>query len=146
MAIDSSLAVRKGILTLLKGNATLTAMVPAERIYSQETEAAPKWPFIRLGVPSMVPIRAACVDGASLILAVHAFAQTRIGGGVELETAEDYAHRIGATIASALDGQRLTLTNGMAAIRWTGSQLLQDPEEASAFHAVVNFSVRALTA
>jgi hypothetical protein len=146
MAIDSTIAIRRGILALAKGNVALNAIVPASRIYPQTTPAKPTYPFIRSGAPSVVPIRASCVDGGEWTVAMHAFALDRIVSRKVVETAEDYAGRIGAALAGALDGQIIDLAQGRASIRWISGQLLQDPVEASAFHSVQSFRVRALTA
>jgi hypothetical protein len=129
MAIDSTIAIRRGILILAKGNAALTAIVPAGEIYPQTVKAAHGWPFIRSGAPSAIPVRAACVDGGEWTVAMHGFAKDRMNGDQVVETAEDYAGRIGSALAAALDGKVITLPNGRARILWTGSQLLMDPEE-----------------
>lgn len=146
MAIDSTIAIRRGMLALAKSDATLTAIVPVARIYPQTTPAKPTFPFIRSGGPSVVPVRASCVDGGEWTVAMHVFAKDRISGGKRVETAEDYAGRAGSALASALDGKAITLPGGRASILWTGAQLLQDPEEAACFHSVQNFRVRAITA
>jgi hypothetical protein len=146
MAIDSTIAIRRGILIIAKANTTLVAIVPKKDIYPQTVAADHGWPFIRSGSPSVVPVRAACVDGGEWIVAMHGFAKDRkSAAGAVLETAEDFAGRIGAALAAALDGQVITLTNGRARITWTGGQLLMDPEEPGAFHTVQNFVVRAIT-
>ncbi|TZG25581.1 DUF3168 domain-containing protein [Sphingomonas montanisoli] len=141
MASDRTLGIRRAILIAVKAAGPVTAIVPSARIFPQQQPANAPFPFIRLGAPSAIPVRAACVDGGEVTIAVHAFAN----GGPSI-TAEDQAHAIGATLASALDGRSLDLGGGAAGkFRWTGSQLLQDPEEVSAFHAVVNFRVRHLS-
>lgn len=147
MAIDSTQAVRKAILTILKADSGVTAIVPKARIYSQRAITSPTWPFVLYGSPSALPRRASCVDGAILTVAVHGFADPRRNAsGSILETAEDHASRLGAAIATALDGQKADVATGRIAIDWQGSQLLMDGDEADAFHTVQNFRVRALTA
>lgn len=145
MAIDSTIAIRRGMLALAKADSPLLAIVPAVRIYPQTTPATPTFPFIRSGAPSAVPVRATCVDGGEWNVAMHGFAKDRKAGATVVETAEDYAGRIGSALAAALDGRVIALTNGRATIRWTGSQLLMDPDEPGAFHTVQNFVVRAIT-
>jgi hypothetical protein len=146
MAIDSTIAIRRGTLTIAKADAGLTAIIPAARIYPQTTPGKPKFPFVRSGAPSSVPLRASCVDGGEWTFAMHGFAKDRLVASQVVETAEDYAGRIGSALAAALDGKVITLPNGRARILWTGSQLLTDPEEPGCFHTVQNFKVRALTA
>jgi len=147
MAIDSTLPVRRAMLTIMKGNAPLLAIVPAARHYPQTTPANPTWPFTRQGSPSGTPLRATGVDGGEIITSVHGFAKPRTrAGGTKIESAEDHAARLGAAIAAALDGQVIEIPRGRMRIRWTGSQLLKDPLEADAYHTVQNFAIRALTA
>jgi len=145
MAIDSTIAIRRGMLAIAKADAALVAIVPAARIYPQTTPALPAFPFIRAGALSVIPVRGACLDGGNWIFAMHAFAKDRQVSGQIVETAEDYAGRIGAALAAALDRHVIELSAGRATIRWDGSQLLMDPDEGGCFHAVVNFRVRAIT-
>lgn len=146
MAIDSTLAVRRALMTAMKADTALTALVPAARIYPQVPDKTPTWPFVRYGSPTSVPLRASCLDGAEHTIAIHAFAKQRKQGQSAVETAEDHAARIGAAIARALDARTLTVDGGKLKVNWRGSQLLIDGDERDAFHAVVNFRVRAMTA
>ena len=57
-----------------------------------------------------------------------------MSGASEVETAEDYASRIGAAIETALDGARATFIGGTIRFTITEMQLLQDAEEADAYH------------
>lgn len=145
MASDRSLAIRRAILTALKADAPLLGLIPASSMHPQAPASEPSWPFIKTGAPSGLPINAACVDGSVTVVAVHGFAKPRIEDGAVVESAEDHAARIGAFTATALDKKKLALDGGgEAKLRWTGSQLLQDRDEADAFHTVQNFSVRSL--
>jgi hypothetical protein len=145
MAIDSTTAIRRGMVALQKDNSDLVALVARKDIYGQTVKADHGWPFVRSGAPNSTPIRASCVDGGVWTVAMHAFAKDRMTGTKAVETAEDYAGRVGAAVAAALDKQVIIMPRGRATIRWTGSQLLMDPEEPGCFHAVVNFVVRAIT-
>jgi len=146
MAIDSTREVRRAILTLLKNDAGLLAIVPKARMFPQTAPATPSWPFLKMGSPSIVPVRASCMDGGELIVAVHGFANQRVAAGKVVETAEDHASRLGFAISKALDRKAPTITGGVAKIQWTGSQLLIDGGEADAFHTVQNFRIRCVTA
>jgi hypothetical protein len=123
----------------------VTALVPATSIHPQAPIGAPTWPFIKYGAPSGLPVRASCVDGNEITVALHGFAKPHKVGEQVVESAEDHAARIGSAIAAALDGKRLSIAGGHAKVTWTGSQLLQDGDEADAFHTVQNFRVRVLT-
>jgi len=146
MAIDSTIPIRRGVLALMKADARLVGIVPAERLYPQTTPGKVIFPFVRMGAPLAVPTRGACFDGTDTTFAVHGFTKYRLEGTRRVETAEDYAGRLGSAIASALDQRIITLANGTARIQWTGGQLLMDPAEAGCFHTLQNFRVRALTA
>jgi hypothetical protein len=147
VAGSNNAAVRRAIRSILRTDAPLLAVVPRDRIHGQRVPASESYPYVRLGSPSSTPIRGACVDGSDTVVAVHAFATPRKDGvGNVVEDAEDFADRIGAMIASALDKHVVTDANGRLRLIWTGEQLLQDPSEADCFHTVQNFRVRAITA
>lgn len=145
MAVDSTIAVRRAILPLLKNDTRTKSIVPAARWYAM-TAQDPVWPFGIYGSSTPVPLRASCMDGAEITTSVHGFAKARESGGQVVETAEDHCGRLSAAIAAVLDGRRLDLPNGHALVRWTGSQLLVDRDEADAFHCVVNLRIRCITA
>lgn len=147
MANDSILAVRSGLLKLMKANAALVALVPKASIFSQWTKAVPAYPFIRCGSPIGIPLRASCLDGAEVTLAVHGFSSGIKDSSASITLpAEDHAGQIGAAIAKALDRQNFAISGGEAKVRWTGSQLMIDPEETEIFHTVQNFRVKCMTA
>jgi hypothetical protein len=145
MARLNTIPIRRAVLTIAKADTDLVAIVEAKDIYPQTVGVRHGWPFIRSGAPASVPLRAACVDGVVADFAMHGFAKDRMDGTKRVETAEDYAGRLGAALAAALDGQRFTIPGGSARILWTGDQLLMDPDEPGCFHTVQNFQVRALT-
>lgn len=143
MANDSTQAVRRAAMTRLRAVADVTAIV-GDQVFGQ-VAAAPAWPFIKTGAPSLVPRRASCLDGAEVTLAIHGFARERKVGKKAIETAEDHASRLGAAIAKGLDGYSAEIPGGYARFQWTGSQLLVDGGEADAFHTVQNFRIRCVT-
>lgn len=147
MAIDSTITVRRAILTLLKNDARTTGIVPKDRWFPM-TASSPDWPFGMYGASTPLPIRATCVDGSEITTSVHGFAKARPSSGPRDpgETAEDHCGRLAAAIASVLGSRRIDLPNGYGKITWTGSQLLVDGAEADAFHCVVNLRVRCITA
>jgi hypothetical protein len=141
---DVLLPVRKALLTAMKQSPGITDLVPAIRIYPQAAPVpVPAWPFIQYGAPTSIPLRAACVKGGDVTVAVHSFAKPRVQGTQVVETAEDYAARIGAAVTTALDGRKLEVPGGRLAVLFTNSQLLIDGGETTAFHHVANFRVRA---
>lgn len=147
MARSRALPIRRAMLARMKASAPLTAIVPGASIFGQTVPADKTWPFVKTGAPSATgAVRGTCMNGAEGIVAIHGFSNGRRQGKKLIETAEDHAGRIGDAIAEALDGTRLPLDGGGAVkLTWTGDQLLQDPEEASAFHTVQNFAWRFLS-
>ena len=139
--------VRRAVLSALKANAPLIAVVPATRIYGQTVPMGAVFPFVRLGGPQTLPLHASCINGAGIVtLDVHAFVKPRLdASGNIAETAEDFAGRIGAAIEAALDRQRLPLEAfGFAALRLTEMRLLQDADEADAYHYFAQISARCI--
>lgn len=135
---------RRAALSILKSNAALTAIVPSARIYSQRVPAVPTWPFIKQGPTQSLPVRASCTRGAVVSFTIHAFAKPRLNGGVEVETAEDYASRIGGAIEAALDNNRAAFSGGTIRFRLNEMQLLQDAGEADSFHYFAVVSARVI--
>jgi len=146
MAIDSTLAVRRAILAILKADAGVVALVPKANIHPMRAVANPVWPFIRYDMTGGVPIRASCIDGHDLTVRLHGFAGPRVSGKQVVETAEDVAMRIGAAIARAVDCRRADIENGNVCLTWTGGRLAPDPAEADIFHTIQNFRARCITA
>jgi hypothetical protein len=149
--MDDLLATRRAILETLKDDDALTAIVPASRIYTQAAHGSTDWPFVIYGSPAGLPIRASCINGTEVTVALHTFARNRTQNPSDpmspvLEYGEDYAARIGAAVVRALDGKRPALpSGGYLSILFTGSQLLIDGGETDAFHHIANFRCRAIT-
>lgn len=145
MAAKGWLPVRRALLTALKANESLTDLVPEERIYPQAPLDVPGWPFVKCGTPSGTPIFADCVDGDEISISFHSFAKPREEGGEVVETAEDYADRIGNAVTHALHGQKLSLEGGgTATVRRAAYELVQDSDETDIFRHYVEFRVRVI--
>ena len=147
MARDSRLPLRRAVMTWLKAEPGVTAIVPAASIHPQAPRTVPTWPFIRLGAASAIPLEAGCVDGAVYQFSLHGFAKDRLEGEAAVETAEDHASRIGAALAR-LGGRTLPLVSdypASARIRWTGGMVIQDGADPQGFHAIVDFEARVLS-
>ena len=146
MATGLQRLVRRKVLALLKADSELTGLVPAARIYSQAAAADPAWPFIKLGAPTTLRLRAAGVNGGAVSFDVHAFARARESGGQEVETAEDHCGRIGAQIERVLADNRIALDGGeIVKLALSDMQLLQD-EDPGAFHYLCQVNARVLAA
>lgn len=135
MNILTLLAVRRAIIPTLTGNAAVTALIPAARIYPEEPPVSPQWPFARVEAASATPFAPSGVNGAVVTGAVSVFAK---GPGA------DDAVRAGAAVGKALDLAVLDLSAdiGQAAkarFRVTGAPLLRDPAEQGAWQVAVQF-------
>lgn len=143
---DSTLYVRRAALATLKAAVGVTSLVPAERVYPPQRPATPTWPFIAYGSSVREPFDAACMNGSSVTVAVHNFAQTT-GTGAQTLGGEEAAHRINAAIDAALDGQAIDLEAhgcpypATAHYTCTAAQVIQDGAEADKFHGFVTLRV-----
>ena len=130
MARDTSLALRQAVIATLRGNGQLTAIVPAARNYGMRSPAEPTWPFTRYGAPDALPLRAQCLDGATIGFSVHGFSN---------EQFEDECANINAAVSAALDDKVLDLGGPKAHVIWRGSQIVADAAEADAWHGINRF-------
>ena len=143
---------RRAILTRLKAHAGLLAIVPAADIHGQAPLATPAMPFVKTGAPSSTPIKASCLDGATVNIPIHAFARARKNGfGDRIETAEDHASRIGEQIEKALDDKAdlvsvVTADDVRLRYRITDQQLLVDGADSDAFHWFCTVQARVVAA
>jgi hypothetical protein len=139
MAKDHSLILRRGIVSYLKANAGLTALVPASSIYGEQPTAQPAWPFVRYGLASVTPARFGCYSGGDHAVTIHSFAK---GPGT------DSILLIRAAIIAALDDASVPLDSDDGAkvtlLSHTLSNLIRDTEEAGAYHDIHNFTVSVL--
>lgn len=134
MARDSRLYVRRAVVSRLKAEAAV-AQIVAARVYGLAPPAGPTWPFVKMQPATAVPMRATCLDGARIAFRVSAFAK-----GPDETTAELLAQAVG----SALDGLSVPLSDApwparLSSIRWLSTQTIQDPEEATGWHAILSF-------
>lgn len=138
---------RRAVLTALKADAGVTALVPATSIHGRTPRGTPTWPFIKVDVGGFAPLDAACVAGGVGRITVHAFAKSVWSGGTPgtgalTEAAEDRAGLIQAAIEAALHRAKLPLADGNLTLKHINSILLVDGGEADAFHAVTDFRAR----
>ena len=143
MATGLQRLMRRGLLTRLKSNAPLIALVPAGQI---DQYGEPVWPFIALEDPVTRRLRAACVNGGLIAFDIHAFARAREVAGEVVEDARDHAGRIGGAIEAALSDCRIALEDGsIARIEISDMRLMKD-EVPGAFHYFAQVNTRVLAA
>lgn len=128
MARDPTLPLRQAVITALRADADLAALLPAERIYGERTPSEVTWPFVRYGQTD--------VGQVSGRLPLHVFSKSQF---------TDEAAEIAAAIVNALDGKALDLGSGRRATPvWPengGTQIIPDAAEADAWHAIIRFDV-----
>jgi hypothetical protein len=144
MAGDLIRDVRRAVLILQKGNAGLTALVPAASIHPSTVPVNPAWPFTRFDGGRSVPLDGRCYAGATVAFLLHAFAKPRFAGAAMIETAEDHCSRIATAMKLAVHLTRVPVADGTALIRVRSVQIIQDSAEADAYHAILSCEARAL--
>jgi len=135
MAVDHTLAMRQAVTLFLRATPSVTSLVPASRIVGpQVTDPPPQFPFIRYGMPITSQYEATRREGSEHAITIHVFAN---GPG------EDSCANICAAVAAALDDAALTVaTIGNYGIDWTGTTIIRDTPESSAYHGIVTFTAR----
>lgn len=131
---DLTLPLRRAVITHLKTDPAITALV-GQRVYN-ETPADPVWPFILYGNPFSSAYEQSCADGIEAALTIHAFAKG---------PTSDVANGIAAAIVKSLtDGPVFDPVGDVRAdaFEWERTQTIRDSDEKSAYHAIVDFTVR----
>lgn len=134
MAKDHSLAVRRAIVTALKADEGVSALV-GDRVHAEQPTEGTAWPFIRYGLSAVTPYEASCWDGSEHDVTLHAFAN---GPGT------DNVLKLAEAVRSALEDTGLPLPGGIELIvcTWTSTDVLRDTDETGAYHAVLRFTVQ----
>ena len=146
MAGDLILEVRRAALIQTKNDPVVTALVPKTQQFPSTTPPTPTWPFTRIDAPSSIPLTMTCVAGATVTFIQHAFATDRKVAGATVETAEDYAARIGSALKLSLHNKRLPVAGTTALFRVRSVRLLRDGDEEGAYHAILAVEARVLAA
>lgn len=139
--------VRRAVLTRLKADAGLTAIVAAANIHPSTVPAGAPWPFTRFDAPQSTPLDGACYAGAEVTFLLHSFAKPRLNsGGQVIETAEDHAGRILDAMKLAIHRHRVPVAGGSAPLSVLSSRLLLDGAESTAYHGILSCRARVLAA
>ena len=125
-------SVRREILTALKANSTVTAIVPAARIYPSKTPDGPTYPFIRYGAASMEPHSLSCWKGGTVSGMVHCF----VGVGGAIVDAEATCGDLTEAMSDCIGALSTTFA--------TSFQIMADSEEPDVWHGFVQFETTLL--
>ncbi|RIJ15948.1 DUF3168 domain-containing protein [Henriciella mobilis] len=131
---DHSLQLRQAVVAHLRSVPAVTAIVAANRIYGRRVPDNPTWPFIRYGVPDTRPYEATGQGGSDSAITVHAFARGPDEGACAT---------LAAAIVEALSADQLPLESGLGLVSldWQRTQVLEDGDESTDYHAIIEFSV-----
>jgi hypothetical protein len=125
-----ALPLRQKAIIRLRGDADLIALgspAIADRIY-EVPPATITWPFLRYGGPDETPVR----RGTQVRFTIHSFSKAQYS---------DECAELNAGIVANLEDGVIDLGGAWKAyVSWIGSQILPDPEEASAWHGVNSFT------
>lgn len=122
MTISPTIEARSIVIKALKAAPSVTAKIPADRLYPTVTPASPAKPFGRYGVESVDPFRASCWRGGSVDGSYHVF----VNKAADIPDPKAYAEQAIAAIADVLDGlpdchvERTQMMEGTDADSWHG--------------------------
>lgn len=131
MAKDHTLPLKNAIVSHLRADSALTALLNEESIFGMRTPVDRPWPFARYGTPDASPRRAQCWDGSDNAITLHVFSK---------QTFEDETANILAAIVESLGDTVIELGGGEKAyVQSRGSTIIPDAAEANAWHGIARF-------
>jgi len=129
MSAAPKLATRRALVTFLKADAPLIAVLPAARIFGEKAASNVQWPYLRLD------------EFESGQDPIHI-----INCNVHLHSKADFSDEINQLCElaeEALDGAVLTLEDGSRAnVDVNSSRILRDGAERSWWHGIISIEVR----
>ena len=131
MSRDYRVAARRAIVSRLTGN------VGGAAIHGEGLPGAPTWPFVLVGPSSVVPFDPSCVDGSSVALSVHSFAEG---------ASSDAAGALADLVVQRLGNANFTFEDKSFSITWQGGGITLKDDKG--WHVVSDFliDVTAVTA
>ena len=134
-SLVESVDVAGAILTALKADASLVALVPAARIYPEITPGELTWPFMRIGTMTDIPVRHdVSGPGANVLGSVHVFAKASAAHPDPSKFCKTVNRHV-ARILEAIDAGTVNSEPSLS-IHVTQAQELPDGAEAGARHGV----------
>lgn len=130
MADDFGLALQKALITRLKADADIIALVGG-RVYDEPPQNA-TFPLLRLGELNVSALRASCVRAATVTFGIEAESRPT-SGRVE-------ATRCAEAVVAALDGYALSVTGfSTVSLLWRGTTVDRDGDGES-YTAIAAFT------
>lgn len=150
MASDLLREAERALLTALKSNAPLLAILPKTSIDPQagaagvDSSGTAVWPFQRLDGTQAIPGGRGCNARSDVTLLLHSFAKARKNGsGAIIETARDHAGRLNSAAVEAIHNHAFTVAGRRYRFTVRSSRLMQDGAEADAYHGIASILARA---
>lgn len=118
MATDHSHSARKGLVTRLKANVGITAIV-GERVYGEKLPANPQYPYVRVGLMIPRPYGPTCVSGMSATFNIDC-----TSSGVDASE----AYRLSRIVVDDLHEEEFPLSDDahVLTLDWTGTTPRQE--------------------
>ena len=139
--IDPTFSVRAKIISALKNDAELNALVPSARVYPAKTPATVTWPFIRVPMLTGTVAELDGGSGSDQSGVVHCFTKaSTTSPDPEVQAATINRHIV--RVLSSIDAVDLGQGESMG-VHVVQTQILQDPSEADAFHGIVQIRATA---
>lgn len=129
MSAAPKLATRRGLVTHLKADVPLVAVLPAARIFGEKAAPDVQWPYLRMGE-------------------FEAGGEPRhlINCNIHVHSKSDFTDECAQILELAelsLDSAVLTLGDGSRAnVSVNSSRIIDDPDERSAWHGILSIEVR----
>lgn len=140
--LDPSLSVRGKIIAALKGDAQLTAIVPASRIYPGKTPAAPTFPFIRVPMLTGTVAELDGGSGSEQSGVIHCFTKLAAASVPDPEAQAATINRHIVRIVSQIDDTPLDDGESLG-VHAVQTQVIEDSAEADAYHGLTQIRATA---
>lgn len=132
MARDLRLQLREAVITYLRANTALIALVPAESIHGERVPSQRTRPYIAMSKLSVEGFEASCINGGRIEIRLNVFTSGADSGPVI---------KISSTLAEELDDAQLELDDGWCLdITYVRTNQVSGGTETTDWHDVVVFS------
>lgn len=138
---DLIVAVEKAALAHLKADASVTAVIPAAQLFSQDAPANPPKPFAKPGTPIARPFTGHR-RRREIRFSWFIRADARFSGSAMIETARDHMGRCAGALMDSLYRARLPVEGGTAHFMLNNDIRRQVDGEPDALEANIEFIVK----
>ena len=141
---DLVVALEKAVLTHLKADPAVTAVIPASQIYPQQAPSSPAKPFVKPGTQIAGPLTGHR-QRREIRFPLYVRADMRKNGaGAVIESARDHMGRCVGAIVDSLYRARLVVAGGTAQFVLVNDVRRMVDGEADAMEANIEFRARVM--